>query len=61
MTKNSKQIDLLAMNVTWFPKDFEVYDNQVGIMEATILTTGIPRFTLLMWGHKEKNREAKTM
>ena len=24
MTKNSKQIDLLAMNVTWFPKDFEV-------------------------------------
>ena len=44
MTKNSKQIDLLAMNVTWFPKDFEVYDNQVGIMEATILTTGILDF-----------------
>ena len=38
MTNNSKQIDLLAMNVTWFPKDFEVYDNQVGIVEATILT-----------------------
>ena len=38
MTKNSRQIDLLAMNVTWFPKDFEVYDNQVGIVEATILT-----------------------
>ena len=22
--------------------------------------TGIPRFMLLMWGHKEKNVEAKT-
>ena len=38
MMKDSKQIDLMAINVTWFSKDLEVYDNQVGIEEATILT-----------------------
>ena len=36
--KDSKQIDLMDMNVTWFPKDLEVYDDQVGVVEATILT-----------------------
>ena len=36
--KDSKQIDLMAINVTWFPKDLEAYDNQVGVVEATILT-----------------------
>ena len=35
---NSKQIDLMSMNVTWFSKDLEVYKNQVGVVEATILT-----------------------
>ena len=35
---NSKQIDLMSMNVTWFPKDLEVYKYQVGVVEATILT-----------------------
>jgi hypothetical protein len=35
---NSKQNDLLSVNVTWFPKDLEVYNSQVGVVEATILT-----------------------
>ena len=35
---NSKQIDLMSMNVTWFSEDLEVYKNQVGVVEATILT-----------------------
>ena len=35
---NSKQIDLMSMNVTWFSKDLEVYKNQIGVVEATILT-----------------------
>ena len=38
MMKDSKQIDLMDMNVTWFPKDLEVYDDEVGVVEATILT-----------------------
>ena len=35
---NSKQNDLLSVNVTSFPKDLEVYKSQVGVVEATILT-----------------------
>ena len=35
---NSKQIDLMSMNVTWFPKDLEMYKKQVGVLQATILT-----------------------
>ena len=35
---NSKQIDLMSMNVTWFDKDLEVFTNKVGIVDATILT-----------------------
>ena len=35
---NSKQNELLSVNVTWFPKDLKVYENQVGVVEATILT-----------------------
>ena len=35
---NSKQIDLMSMNVTWFNKDLEVFTNKVGIVDATILT-----------------------
>ena len=38
MMKESKESDLMAMNVTWFPGDLEVYNNQVGTVEATILT-----------------------
>ena len=38
MMKESKEIDLTAINVTWFPGDLEVYNSQVGIVEATILT-----------------------
>ena len=36
--KESNEIDLMAMNVTWFPGDLKVYNNQVGTVEATILT-----------------------
>ena len=35
---NSKQNDLLSVNVTSFPKDLQVYKSQVGVVEATILT-----------------------
>ena len=35
---NSKQIDVMSMNVTWFTKDLEVFANKVGVVEATILT-----------------------
>ena len=35
---NSKQNDLMSMNVTWFNKDLEVFTNKVGIVDATILT-----------------------
>ena len=35
---NSKQIDIMSMNVTWFTKDLEVFTNKVGVVEATILT-----------------------
>mgnify|MGYP001223886474 FL=1 len=39
MMKDSKQTDLLDMNVTWSHKDLELYDNSFGIMEATIFST----------------------
>ena len=35
---NSKQIDIMSMNVTWFNRDLEVFTNKVIIVEATILT-----------------------
>ena len=38
MMKDSKQIEVMDMNVTWFPKDLDVYDDEVGVVEATILT-----------------------
>ena len=38
MMKESKESDLMAMNVTWFPGDLKVYNNQVGTVEATIFT-----------------------
>ena len=38
--QESKEMrDLMAMNVTWFPGDLEVYSNQIiGTVEATTLT-----------------------
>ena len=39
MMKDSKQMNLMAMNVTWFPEDLSAYENHIGIVEATILTT----------------------
>ena len=36
--KESKESDLMAMDVTWFPGDLEVYSSQSGTVEATILT-----------------------
>ena len=35
---NSKQSDLMAMNVTWSDEDLELYDNRFGVVEATIFT-----------------------
>ena len=37
--KESKEIDLMAMNMTWFPGDLKVYNSQVGTVEATLLTS----------------------
>jgi hypothetical protein len=39
MNIDSKQIDLMAMNVTWSHEDLELYENRVGIVEAAIFTT----------------------
>ena len=39
MMKESKEIDLMAMNMTWFPGDLKVYNSQVGTVEATLLTS----------------------
>jgi hypothetical protein len=39
MMKDSKQVDLLNMNVTWSHKDLELYDNRFGVGEATMFTT----------------------
>ena len=39
MVNDSKQIDLMAMNVTWSHEDLELYENRVGVVEATIFTT----------------------
>ena len=35
---NSKQTDLMAMDVTWSLEDLELYDNRIGVGEATIFT-----------------------
>ena len=35
---NSKQTDFMAMNVTWSLEDLELYDNQIGVGESTIVT-----------------------
>ena len=39
MMKESKQTDLMAMNVTWSDEDLKLYKNGVkGVKEATIFT-----------------------
>ena len=35
---NSKQTDLMAMDVTWSLEELELYDNRIGLGEATIFT-----------------------
>ena len=35
---NSKQTDLMAMDVTWSLEDLKLYDNRIGVGEATIFT-----------------------
>ena len=35
---NSKQTDLMAMDVTWSLEDLELYDHSIGVGEATIFT-----------------------
>ena len=35
---NSKQTDLMAMDVTWFLEDLELYETHIGVGKATILT-----------------------
>ena len=35
---NSKQTDLMAMDVTWSVEDLELYGNRVGVGEATFFS-----------------------
>ena len=35
---NSKQTDLMAMDVTWSLEDLELYDSRIGVGEATAFT-----------------------
>ena len=35
---NSKQTDLMRMDVTWSLEDLELYDYRIGVVEATIFT-----------------------
>ena len=35
---NSKQTDLMGMDVTWSLEDLELYDHSIGVGEATIFT-----------------------
>ena len=35
---NSKQTDLMGMDVTWSLEDLELYDHRIGVGEATIFT-----------------------
>ena len=38
MMNNSKNSDLMAMNVTWSDEDLKLYQNRLGFKEATTLT-----------------------
>ena len=35
---NSRQTDLMAMDVTWLLEDLDLYENRIGVGEATIFT-----------------------
>ena len=38
MMNNSKNSDLMAMNVTWSDEDLKLYQNRLGFKEATTFT-----------------------
>ena len=47
MSKSSLKSDFLAMNVSWYPNELELYTNQASITMSTIFTT-IVILTFLM-------------
>ena len=47
MSKSSLKSDFLAMNVSWYPNELELYSNQASVTMSTIFTT-IVILTFLM-------------
>ena len=53
MMKESKQTDLMAMNVTWSDEDLKLYKNLMGVEEATIFTIAkIVIFAMAIVAHR---------
>ena len=54
MIKSSLKFDFLAMNVSWYPNELELYTNQASITMSTIFTT-IVILTFLMGAVVQKS------
>ena len=53
MMNNSKNTDLMAMNVTWSDEDLKLYENRLGFEEATIFTIAkIVIFAMAVVAHR---------
>ena len=53
MMDNSKNTDLMAMNVTWSDEDLKLYENRLGYEEATIFTIAkIVIFAMAVVAHR---------
>ena len=53
MMDNSKNTDLMAMNVTWSDEDLKLYENRLGFEEATIFTIAkIVIFAMAVVAHR---------
>ena len=58
---NKVQSDLLAMNVSWFLEDLELYDNQYGFLESISFT--VARLVTLIMAiivHRQKNSRLRS-
>ena len=47
---NSKQTDLMAMNVTWSLEDLELYDNRIGALDSPSTIFTISKTIVLAMG-----------
>ena len=53
MMNDSKNTDLMAMNVTWSDEDLKLYENRLGFEEATIFTIAkIVIFAMAVVAHR---------